>query len=342
MKKWLITLIASLLLGFGLFSNSDSALAGTMEYSVKANIPDNQINKQLTYFDLKMSPGSKQTISLTLTNTSNEEKEIMIEPNTAITNQNGVIDYSKNNHKKDRSLKYAFSDLISPKQKVVLKGNETKEVPFTIEMPEKSYDGVILGGFYIYELNQSDKEQKNQGVQLKNQFSYIIGVKLKETDESVSPDLKLNKVKAGLVNYRTVVTANLQNIKPVIINNLDVDARITKEGQNKVLHQMKKENLSMAPNSNFDFPISWDNQRLEPGKYHLTLIATDGNQTWKFDKMFEVKGEVAKELNKTAVEVEKDYTLLFIGLAIVILALILIIIILLRKKKRGETDEESL
>ncbi|WP_233638286.1 WxL protein peptidoglycan domain-containing protein, partial [Carnobacterium maltaromaticum] len=27
-----------------------------MAYSVKANIPENQINKTLTYFDLKMEP----------------------------------------------------------------------------------------------------------------------------------------------------------------------------------------------------------------------------------------------------------------------------------------------
>jgi hypothetical protein len=97
----------------------------------------------------------------------------------------------------------------------------------------------------------------------------------------------------------------------------------------------------MAPNSNFDFPITWDNQKLEPGKYHLYLTITDGNQTWKFDKMFEIKGADAKAINKTAIEVEKDYTYLFIGLAVFILSLIIIIIILLKKKKRGEDNEEE-
>lgn len=84
----------------------------------------------------------------------------MIEPNTAITNQNGVIDYSKHGHKKDSSLKYAFSDLISPKQEIVIKGNETKKVPFTIQMPKESFDGIILGGFYVQEINKEDKRKK--------------------------------------------------------------------------------------------------------------------------------------------------------------------------------------
>ncbi|PFJ11264.1 hypothetical protein COD67_23060 [Bacillus cereus] len=47
-----------------------------------------------------------------------------------------------------------------------------------------------------------------------------------------------------------------------------------------------------------------------------------------------------KKINKTAVEVEKDYTWLFIGIGALILALI-IIIILLKKKKRGKNNEND-
>ncbi|WII37045.1 DUF916 and DUF3324 domain-containing protein [Paenibacillus thiaminolyticus] len=343
MKKGLWMLIASLWVGLGLVTSSDMVFAGTMNYSVKANIPENQINKNLTYFDLKMSPGSKQTISLTVKNGSTEPIELMIEPNTAITNQNGVIDYSKHEYEKDSSLKYAFSDLISPKQKVTLQGNETKEVPFTIQMPEESYDGVILGGFYIYKINQADEPEDHSQVQLKNEFSYVIGVKLTETENTVQPELELNEVQAGLMNYRPVVTANLQNIKSVIVSDLEVGARITKEGHKETLYETKKSQMSMAPNSNFDFPIRWEGRRLEPGKYHLYLTATDGNQTWEFDSMFEIKSEEAKVINQSAVaiagetDVDHKNTLLFLGMGAIIAALVIIIVLLL-KKKREETN----
>ncbi|WP_054025664.1 DUF916 and DUF3324 domain-containing protein [Bacillus sp. FJAT-28004] len=347
MKKGLLMLLVSLWIGLGMVANHDTAFAGSMSYSVKANIPKNQINKKLTYFDLKMSPGSKQTISLTVKNGSTEEIELIIEPNTAITNQNGVIDYSKHDHEKDSSLKYAFSELITPKQKVTLKGNETKNVPFTIQMPEKSFDGIILGGFQIYEINQTDKTQANHNVQINNKFSYVIGVKLTETEKSVRPDLKLNEVQAGLMNYRPVVTANLQNIEAVIVNNLDVDARVTKEGQQKTLHETKKSKLSMAPNSNFDFPISWDGKQLEPGKYHIYVTANDGNQTWRFDKMFEIKSKDAQQINEVAVETtaEKGNRFVYWGMGAIILILLFIIFILLLKKKRGENhpnDEQQI
>ena len=56
MKNMLSIMVLILLTGLGFISTNEVAFAGTMEYSVKANIPKNQINKKLTYFDLKMSP----------------------------------------------------------------------------------------------------------------------------------------------------------------------------------------------------------------------------------------------------------------------------------------------
>ena len=45
--------------------------ASTMEYTVRANLPDNQIDDRLTYFYLRMEPGKTQDLSLTVENNSN-------------------------------------------------------------------------------------------------------------------------------------------------------------------------------------------------------------------------------------------------------------------------------
>ena len=55
MRK-LYSLIVILLIG-SLISPIIGRAEGSMAYSAKANIPENQINKTLTYFDLKMEPG---------------------------------------------------------------------------------------------------------------------------------------------------------------------------------------------------------------------------------------------------------------------------------------------
>ncbi|WP_249596877.1 WxL protein host-binding domain-containing protein, partial [Peribacillus frigoritolerans] len=89
---------------------------------------------------------------------------------------------------------------------IVIPGKETKKVPFTIQMPKESFDGIILGGFYVHEVNKEEKKKENNKVQIKNEFSYVIGVKLTGTDEVVKPKLKLNEVQEGLMNYLTVIT----------------------------------------------------------------------------------------------------------------------------------------
>lgn len=78
MKKRLSILLIVLSIGLGIGLKNETAFAATINYSVKANIPENQINKNLTYFDLRINPGSQQTISLTVQNTSTEEIELML------------------------------------------------------------------------------------------------------------------------------------------------------------------------------------------------------------------------------------------------------------------------
>ena len=91
--------------------------AASMGYSVKANIPENQIDKDKSYFDLKMKPNEEQAITLTVSNSSEEKIELNIVPNNAKTNQNGVIDYSEENLKKDNSQVYSLTDIISGSKK---------------------------------------------------------------------------------------------------------------------------------------------------------------------------------------------------------------------------------
>lgn len=112
-----------------------------MAYSVSAVIPENQIDKTLTYFDLKMEPNQKQEIVLNVSNASDKEEIIVITPNNAKTNQNGVIDYSQSKGEGDSSLTVPLTSVISEAQEVGLAPNESKQVTFTLQMPEKEFDG---------------------------------------------------------------------------------------------------------------------------------------------------------------------------------------------------------
>lgn len=341
MKKWIMTLF--LFFTVGLWSSQSQAV--NMNYSVKANIPANQIDKSKSYFDLKMKPNQKQVITLTLVNNSDKAMDITVRPNNAVTNANGIIDYSKTEKevKRDKSLKLALTDLISGNTDVHLKAKETKTVPFTLKMPSKQFDGIILGGFYVHKIKTEEDKKAEQKLQIKNDYSYVIGIKLSETDANVKAQLKLNRIEPGLENYRTVVKANLQNTSSTIIGNMKVKAKITKAGSKKVLHQTTKENLAMAPHSNFDFPINWDNERLENGKYRLLMEVTSNKGKWKFDQDFEIVKHEAQQYNKKAVEVKKDKPNWFVigitALIIVLVIVIAVLIYLLTKRKKTDANE---
>lgn len=343
-KKRFITILI-LLVGLGFSPNVSKA--DTMAYSIKADIPENQIDKNKTYFDLKMTSGQKQEISLTVHNSGDKDTTVFVTPNNATTNQNGVIDYSEEKEKKDSSLKIPLTSVISGKQEVKLKPGETKQVPFTLQMPETEYNGEILGGFYIQKKIESNDSTKDESVQIRNQYSYVIGIRLNETDTPVAPKIKLNQIKPALQNYRTAVTANLQNTEAVIINDLDINASVTKQNSATVLHKTDKKGLSMAPNSNFDYPINWDNEPLDPGKYTVHIKAKSGEKDWSFDKNFEIKAEASTKLNKEAVDIvkpEPNWILIIaiiVGVVIIVGGLLVFLILKNEKKKRLELERRA-
>lgn len=330
----IVPLLASTLL-FPVHSN-----ASEMNFSVSANIPENQIDKTKSYFHLKLAPGKEQTVDVTLTNETDQELTVLTSVNTAVTNDNGIVDYSQENPKLDKTLKYPISELTESAGEVVLPANSSKNYPIKISMPNEAFDGTILGGIYFKEKAPEKKESQSKDIQIENQYAYVIGMMLTQNDTQVKPDLTLNAITPTQINYRNVVTANLQNTEATILKDLDVEAQIYKGDGTKVLHEAFKQNMRMAPNSNFNFPISWGTQEFEPGKYRLDMIATSGEKIWQWSEYFTIDGKTADDLNKTALDIEKDYTWLYIiGVSILALLILLLVFLLGRRSRKDEEEE---
>ncbi|MGX7014977.1 DUF916 and DUF3324 domain-containing protein [Vagococcus silagei] len=316
----------------------DEALSFTMGI-----IPaENQINKNATYFDLKVKPGQEQDLKVSVSNTGKKDKKIRVTPTNATTNQNGLINYSETpkEYKDDKTLKYPFKSLVGEAQTVEVPAGKSQELTFKLKAPSEEFKGLILGGFVADLPDDDQKDEKGGGgVKIVNKFQVVKAVMLRTNEDKVSPDLRLNTIKPALVGYRTAVTANLQNIEPTMFGKMKVDAQVTKKGSKEVIKKEVKEDLEMAPNSNFDFPIMWNNQRLEPGKYTLNLVATSGDKKWPFTKDFEIKKEESDKLNKQAVDLEEPAGLplwVYILIGVIVLLLLIIIILLIVKSKKNK------
>ncbi|WP_430534499.1 DUF916 and DUF3324 domain-containing protein [Listeria rocourtiae] len=312
--------------------------ASEMNFSVSANIPENQIDKTKSYFHLKLAPGKEQTVYVTITNETSQEITVLTSVNTAVTNDNGIVDYSQENPKLDNTLKYPLSKLTESAGEIILTAHSSKNYPIKISMPDKAFDGTILGGVYFKEKTADKNESQSKDIQIENQYAYVTGMMLSQNDKQIKADLKLNEITPTQVNYRNVVTANLQNTEATILQDLDVEAQIFKRDGTKVLHENFKQNMRMAPNSNFNFPISWGTKEFEPGRYRLDMIATSGEQVWKWSEYFTIDGKTADALNETALDIEKDYTLLYIIAGSLLALLILFLVFLLGRKSKKEDE----
>lgn len=334
---------------YPLVTFADSTNSENMKFSMNVVQPENQINKEVTYLDLLVKPGAKQKIEVVVTNTGKGTKNIRVTPTNAITNARGLVDYSikEKNYEYDATLTTPFSTLISEAQTVEVKPGESKSVFFDLKAPDTDFKGIILGGF-VADLPEEDTSTKtDESITFVNKFQMVKGIMIRTSESEIIPDIKLNDVKPALYTNRTAVTANLQNTSPILLGDVQVDAEIIKKGDTDILKSESRSDVQFAPNSNFDFPIMWDNDSLEPGDYTLKIKIVAQKKETAYTQEFRITKTDSTTLNNAAVdlnETDSDYILwiiLAIVLVVIIIILIIFVIFLLKKSKRKQHSKSK-
>lgn len=332
MKKQLFTICLMLFflmcsLFFGML-----VYAEQLDFSVRTILPNNQRSEDTSYFDLRVEPGEVYHLEVELTNDTNQEVTVITAANSAITNDNGVADYSHKKTEKDSSAEVTFSEISKMPEEITLPPNSKKIVECILTMPEQLFDGYILGGLYFEQKEgASEESKKNAIVAVGNRFSYIIGVLLSETDKEVKPELALNDVRATKSNGNNQVIMNIQNKQAAMIKNLTVDAELYYENEEKARYENHQANLVMAPNTNFNYQIDLKNQVLASGNYKVKIKANDGMKDWHWEKNFQVKG--IEHDSQSANNSSSEKKPLTAGISLVLGLLVVFVGFILYKKK---------
>lgn len=349
-KQLIILVLASLF-----FFISVRGMASEFNFAVNPVIPENQIDKSKTYFDLKMSPGAVQTVEVLLRNDT--DKDVVIEPKiaSATTNLNGVVEYGQNDIEPDETLTHNLKDLVDIAETITIPKQSQVTLPLKVSMPSESFKGVISGGLTLKEKQEEASDQsEDQGLEIKNEYAYVVAILLRQTTDEIVPDLKLLAVEPDQVNARNVINVTFQNPTAAYLNSFCLINDVTKKGQNDSRYSSDTSGMQMAPNSHFSYPISLEGQKLEAGTYLLKSVAYSGKSDegqykvkngdeeerylyrWEFKKEFTVAGDVARDLNRKDVTIEEDHTwqYLLIGLLLVIIAFL--IVWHRQKKNEGE------
>ena len=314
---------------------------GTLNFYVTPEFPESQVEGSGSYFDLNVTPGATETLTLTLQNAIDEPVKVAITPHTAYTNVNGVVEYGKDAEEVDPSLVHSLDELIEVPETIELAGNETRTVSLTLKMPEESFEGFLAGGLRLSEVKEEASEEEaseEEGLAIKNEFSYVVGVIVSNSRNTVQPDLALLDVFPDQLNYRNVISATLQNFTSTFVNRLEVEASVKRKGENEVLYEASKEQMQMAPNSHFNFPISLNGDRFRSGDYVLEMTARSGDEEWNWTEEFTIKADEARSLNRDDVTIDSSPNWLLIGSAVFIVCLLAVIAYLILQNKKNKTS----
>ena len=338
---WLLPL---LLLFLFVFPSHGHATEGALNFYVTPEFPKSQVEGSTSYFDLNLSAGATETLTLKLQNASSEAIQVQVTPHTAYTNVHGVVEYGKDADAPDTSLPYSLDTLIDPSGIIELAGNETKTVTLPLHMPEESFEGFLAGGLRVTEIPEEQEEtatSKEEGVAIKNEFAYVVGVVVSNSRDSVQPDLDLLDVFADQLNYRNVISAAIQNFTPTFVNRLSVEATVRRAGEADILYEASEEMMQMAPNSHFNFPISLEGDRFQSGEYVLHLTATSGEDEWTWETPFTIQADEARALNRADVTIDSSMNWWMIGsIVMIVLLLGLVVSLVIQKKKASATEQE--
>ncbi|WP_288394701.1 DUF916 and DUF3324 domain-containing protein [uncultured Vagococcus sp.] len=315
------------------------------KFNYQVVFPDNQMKEDIGYYHLKMKTGQKQQVKIEFTNLGEEKTSFDISLNSAKTNSNGVIEYGDTNIKNDDSLKFDFKEIVTAPKKLEVAAGETKELAIDIKMPDTSYDGIISGGIQIIQNGQNEVEENN-GSMVLNEYAYVVGMILQETDTKVTPKLKLNTVLPGQSNYKNTLYVNYSNLEAEYVRNMTTEVQITQKGKSAVLFEKKQTNMKMAPNSFINFPVDMAGERMVAGDYSATILVTadEGiNEKWTMD--FSISQEEADKFNERDVNLTQETGINWKLIIVCVLALFVLFLLILRLiiiiKKRNKEQENN-
>lgn len=328
MKKAYNYIIYTVLLFVSLFMFTTNSFAAT-GFSKKVIHPDNQIGDGEA-LNLLMKPGQKQKVDVEIENYGDKETIILVSLSGARTNGSGVIEYSKSDFKKDKTMQYDLSDLVKVPNEIKVPAKGKAMLTLDISMPETEFDGIVTGGVQLMEKNQETSKDTSSAT-INNKMAFLFGVTLFNNQKEIQPDFALRKAYGGQENYRNAILVDIANTQPKIAKAMVLNVDVTSKGKTDVLYTRKKTDIYMAPNTLMTFPVSLNGELMNAGDYTAHVVLKGYGKEWKWDEDFTITDEQADKFNQSDVYVVQerglDIKLIVMIVGGVILAVVIIFVI---------------
>lgn len=346
LNKFTASFLVMLYVMIGFVGFSQEVFAnGELNFSVRTITPESQFGDDKGYFDVELQPGETEELTLVVKNVRNIPIDLSITAHTAYTNINGVVEYGGETDQPDPTLKVEMKDLLDVEEEPIrLEAGEEKRIVTTLTMPQDEVEGLLAGGLQLSEVAQEEEEEdsEDKGMQIINSFSYVIGVVASnDRTQTIVPELALLDVFADQINYRNAFSATIQNFLPTFVNELSVEASIRREESDTILYRASEEMMQMAPNSNFNFPISLNGERFRSGTYVLNMTARSGEHEWSWEETFDVTADEARRLNQSDVSVKDTNWWLIAAIVLIVIIISVLAYTTYKNKKKAKLMQEK-
>lgn len=278
--------------------------ATEMPMSIKAILPDNQKDGISGYFNLQVNPEEKQTIYIEIKNNKSEDILVNLTPTNAYSQITGGIFYDVDIDSPDTAIvdpAFELSQNISMENEVVIKANETIEVPIEITVPNMN-KGTIIGGVLIEEKvevsEQASETLEKDTAQFKviTKTAFAIAIQLDLPEQA---DAAFSFGEAGFNAVGPNVYIEMLNDAPIIQRQISGEYKVSDENGQE-LFSGKFDPIIMAPKTKINFPMNWDSSVLESGKYTLSITADVAGEEMFLEENFDVNNAAITEYGERA------------------------------------------
>lgn len=303
MKKFVIFLLVLLTSVITVSNTSYATEDDPVGFTVEAKIPENQLDKEKTYFHLGVKPNTEQILEIKIRSTRKEAVTINPTVTNGVTNNNGMIDYGLDIPLLE-DVKEPLTEMVEiPKeyQTVTVENFEEKTIKIKVRTTETPFVGIRLGAIRLLAETPDEK-----GTVI-SEYGYTIGMILSEDEKDPfdGGDLELISLEAAVLEGQKSFVAQFTNPDPFILENLNIDMIITKEDDSEFLVTENRKGMRIAPQSQFYYGYKWGMERLEPGMYHVDIAAESNDRNWQWNEVIDVDSKLSNELERNA-----DYKLI--------------------------------
>ncbi|MBJ7618541.1 DUF916 domain-containing protein [Weissella confusa] len=344
-----VVLIAALLLGAVVMFPTQANAADANLKVTPVQVPS-QRDKEESFFDLVLQPGQSETLTVQLQNPTKKDMVVDATVAPASTSDSGSVQYT-NQVKLDPSLAVNVKDLVEAPKKVTVPAGQTITYSAELTMPTTSLTGMTAGAL-IFAPEDSTKSSAGQGMGIINKFQYAVAVLARNENTTWDPALTIDGATAKNQEGATNIAVHLRNTAATYLNQLAVETTVSRNGKT---YSRSRDDMQMAPNSDFNFSVPLKDN-VTAGQYSVATTAyyvkdpagqyqDAKGQHYKFKATYDGKVNVtakkAQSLNRALKQAKGGMpTMIKVGItAIVVLAaLVLVMVIMMMKRRKKESN----